>query len=137
MRWHDSSTDEVPVYLGYPLHCGRRQLIRYFDTLLDKMKSHTLILSQRHLSIRGRSLVINAILLSRIWHCVRVISPYAGWIPKLTTVVRKFAMPFLPAPAMKVLLQPKGNGGLSLLDVNTSWMSTLKCRASNNLCSQD
>lgn len=54
MRWHDSSTDEVPVYLGYPLYCSRRQWIRYFDLLLDKIDRHLKILSQRHLSPTGK-----------------------------------------------------------------------------------
>jgi hypothetical protein len=46
MRWHDSSTDDVPVYLGYPLCRSRRQWIRYLDLLLDKIDRHLKILRQ-------------------------------------------------------------------------------------------
>ncbi|ORE03287.1 hypothetical protein BCV72DRAFT_338070 [Rhizopus microsporus var. microsporus] len=71
----------------------------------------------RNLSVHGRATVLNTLLLSKIWHVLRV-----TWIPKetldkITSIGRQFVQHHqFPYISCNVLLQPTQRGDLGLLD---------------------
>lgn len=75
-------------------------------------------LKQRHLSVRGSGLVANTILLSKVWHVLRVVLAPSRWIKDIKSIVSQFVLPFWPRPSFSVLCLPRKHGGLGLIDIN-------------------
>ena len=117
IEWYDEDSEQPQKYLGFPIVCHLRQRNQFFDALLNKIKIAINIHSQRQLSVAGRALIINALLLSRLWHVLRVHSPTQSWIKKLRTAIRGFALPFKPCPSMDTAELPKKKGGLGIINV--------------------
>ncbi|EIE84517.1 hypothetical protein RO3G_09227 [Rhizopus delemar RA 99-880] len=89
-QWHDKRASSATIYLGYPLTSSAQQMSSYLDSLIVKLEKHATILSQRRLSILGRSMVANSLLLSRVWHNIRVLSPPQSFFQRLRTVIISF-----------------------------------------------
>ncbi|KAI7873603.1 hypothetical protein K492DRAFT_138817, partial [Lichtheimia hyalospora FSU 10163] len=89
-KWHDSSSPSAVRYLGYPLYHTKTQLLHYLDNIKTTITRHANILKERHLSIRGASMVANSLLLSRLWHILRVIPAPQSWLQDIKTIVRSF-----------------------------------------------
>ena len=71
--WFDQKSEQaLVVYLGYLLYHTPRQRDRFFDQLIQKIKSACDIHSQRSLSICGRATIVNVPILSTLWHILRV-----------------------------------------------------------------
>ncbi|KAI8064655.1 hypothetical protein BC940DRAFT_228159, partial [Gongronella butleri] len=70
--WHDESAVSPLVYLGYRLSLSKEQRIGHEVELIQKINAHCKLLSWRRLSIAGNSLLVNAVVLSRMWHQLRV-----------------------------------------------------------------
>jgi hypothetical protein len=68
IEWHDASSSGAVRYLGYPLYSTQAQLLDYLDAILVKVTRHSNLLKERQLSIRGKSLVANSLLLSKVYH---------------------------------------------------------------------
>ncbi|KAG1546735.1 hypothetical protein G6F49_010411 [Rhizopus delemar] len=96
-QWHDKRASSATIYLGYPLTSSAQQMSSYLDSLIVKLEKHATILSQRRLSILGRSMVANSLLLSRVWHNIRVLSPPQSFFQRLRT-------------------RPRNEGGIAVLD---------------------
>ncbi|EIE75892.1 hypothetical protein RO3G_00596 [Rhizopus delemar RA 99-880] len=84
-QWHDKRASSAAIYLGYPLTSSAQQMSSYLDSLIVKLEKHATILSQRRLSILGRSMIANSLLLSRVWHNIRVLSPPQSFFQRLRT----------------------------------------------------
>ena len=81
---------------------------------IQKMENNVKIQNQRHLSLKGKTIIINTILLSKLW--------YVFLIPKdLLPKVKKIIFKFLwnnkdPEPiARETLFLPRERGGLGIL----------------------
>jgi hypothetical protein len=83
MKWHDKRDQQPVIQLGYSMYSNPKQLDLFFDQLLTKIMKHINILKGRHLSIRGRSLIANALLTSTLWHVPRVVPADLAWIKKV------------------------------------------------------
>jgi len=118
VQWYDHETERTEKYLGFPIVCDKKQLDNFFNTMLEKIQATINIHSQRQLSIAGRSLIINALLLARLWHVVRIYNPTKAWIKQLRTALSRFAMPFFPRPSMDTAEAPKEKGGLGIINVH-------------------
>jgi hypothetical protein len=71
-RWHDRRSTNALTYLGYPVYHVQPQLDLFLDKMYEKIQRHARLLSTANLSILDRSLTANTLLLSRLWHVVRV-----------------------------------------------------------------
>ena len=118
VNWHDSGSVGSVRYLGYPLYSTASQLDDFLSGIKLKISRHANMLSSRGLSVRGASLVANSLLLSKLWHILRVVSVPKKWLDEVRTVVRKFVCPFWPAPSWSTLCQKKKYGGLGLVDLH-------------------
>lgn len=116
-QWHDSTKDTALVYLGYPLFHNQSQLMSFLDKIKTKITHHAHILKARNLSIRGASMVANSLLLSRLWHVLRVVPVPSKWLQEIKALVRSFLLPFWPKPAWDTLTLPRAHGGVGLIDI--------------------
>ena len=98
-QWHDRHSSTAVRYLGYPLYHNDAQLFNFLDNIKSKIARHAQLLKARHLSIRGASTVANSLLLSRLWHVMRVIPLPQQWKQDIQRIVRSFLLPFWPTPA--------------------------------------
>ncbi|KAG1124410.1 hypothetical protein G6F61_012187 [Rhizopus arrhizus] len=89
-QWHDKRASSATTYLEYPLTSSAQQLTIYLDSLIVKLEKHATILSQRRLSILGRNMIANSLLLSRVWHSIRVLSPPQNFFQRIRTVIISF-----------------------------------------------
>ncbi|CAO0803754.1 unnamed protein product [Mucor circinelloides] len=120
LQWHDAHSRGAVRYLGYPLYRTESQLQDYLDGVLVKVQRHSNLLKQRNLSIRGAGLVANSLLLSKVYHVLRVV-PGGGatesWVMALKKVVRDYLVSFRPGVAWSTLCLPRKFGGVGLVDI--------------------
>jgi hypothetical protein len=117
VEWHDSTSSGSVRYLGYPLYHNDNQLLVFLDAIKVKIFRHSNILRQRHLSIRGSGLVANSLLLSRVWHLLRVVPAPVKWLNEIKSLVCNFMLPFWPRPAWSNLCLPRKFGGVGVVDI--------------------
>ncbi|KAG2209688.1 hypothetical protein INT47_001834, partial [Mucor saturninus] len=79
--------------------------------------------SERNLSLRGSGLVANSLLLSRLWHILRVVSVPAKWLDSVQALIRGYLLPFWPRPSMSVMYVSRKFGGVSLVDAHLQQLS--------------
>jgi hypothetical protein len=84
--WYDKDNLQPLTYLGYPLHSTQAQLEQFLDTVYAKLQRHVNFLTSRNLSIKGKAIVANSLLLSRLWHLLRVIQPPQDWLDRCREV---------------------------------------------------
>lgn len=116
--WHDSNSPSAITYLGYPLYTNEIQLSSFLLNTENKLNNQINILKQRSLSIRGRSLIVNSLLLSRLWHILRVTIVPDKWLAKIKKKIYEYVVPFFPKPSYRLLCAPKNQGGINLININ-------------------
>jgi hypothetical protein len=117
IEWHDSRSVGSVRYLGYPLYHTDAQLAHYLDDILLKLQRHANLLKERHLSIRGAGLVANSLLLSKVYHVLRVVPAPSSWLQAVKKVVREYLVPFKPGVSWSTLCLPRKFGGVGLVDI--------------------
>ncbi|KAG1049071.1 hypothetical protein G6F43_008584 [Rhizopus delemar] len=101
--WHDSSSREPVIYLGFPLHSSIAQRDTYLTSLLSKITTGMQLHSHRSLSVRGRVTILNSLILSKLWHVLRILSvsklffkklksQISGWIGVLNPHIQQSAL---------------------------------------------
>ncbi|SAL96026.1 hypothetical protein, partial, partial [Absidia glauca] len=116
IKWHDAEDTKPVIYLGYPLYSTETQLQHFLDAIEWKITNHANMMKARSLSVLGRSLIANALLLSKLWHILRVTVTPNGWLSKIRRIIRGFIFPFSPHPSWSVACEPKSKGGLGVID---------------------
>ena len=115
IKWN---TKDYVKILGIHFNNNIEETNRYnIKKCIQKMENHAKIQNQRHLSLKGKTIIINTILLSKLWY-VGNVSP----IPKdLLPEINKIIFQFLwnnknPEPiARETLFLPRERGGLGIL----------------------
>ncbi|CDS11843.1 hypothetical protein LRAMOSA11487 [Lichtheimia ramosa] len=122
-QWHDRHATTAVRYLGYPLYHTKTQLLDFLDGVKSKIARHAQILKARNLSLRGASTVANSLLLSRLWHVLRVVPVPQQWKQEVQAIVRSFVLPFWPKPAWSTLCLPRRFGGVGLIDIENQHLA--------------
>ncbi|KAG1505919.1 hypothetical protein G6F52_012034 [Rhizopus delemar] len=86
LTWHDASVKTAVRYLGYPLYHTRHQLLSYLNELKLKITRQCHFLKERHLSIKGSGLVANSLILSTLWHILRVTPVPTTWLSEIRSI---------------------------------------------------
>ncbi|KAI7848072.1 hypothetical protein BDC45DRAFT_419252, partial [Circinella umbellata] len=131
--WHDYRSLSAVRYLGYPLASTSSQLNAFLDGLLVKLQTASDIHLQRGLSIQGRSTVINTLIMSKIWHVLRITPVSKQFHQRIRSLVTRFLMyRMFPPVKYNTLILPKFIGGLGILDsrlqqqaLQLRWLSSL------------
>lgn len=118
ISWHDKQNPTAITYLGYPVYSSKEQLNTFLWSVENKLANHINILRQRSLSIRGRAIVANSLILSRLWHILRVTIVPEKWLSSIRRKVYEYVVPFFPKPSYHFLCSPKNQGGINLIDIN-------------------
>ena len=58
-------------------------------------------------------------ILSKLWHLLREIPVPKVWLDEIRSIVRRFVLPFWPAPSWESICLPKSKGGLGIIDLHT------------------
>ncbi|KAI8361884.1 hypothetical protein B0O80DRAFT_373392, partial [Mortierella sp. GBAus27b] len=69
---HSQRAEEALVYLGFPIALNRKQRSHFSNTIHVKVKRHIALRGGRQLSVLGRGIIANSLLLSRLWHVMTV-----------------------------------------------------------------
>lgn len=119
IQWHDETSSDALIYLGFPLFFGKAQQNSFWNKVLAKIKAGIDIHSARSLSVLGRATIVNALLLSRLWHLAWVVPFPVKFLDKVRQLVIKFVCPFKPAASWNVITTPRHQGGLGVINPAT------------------
>lgn len=113
-RCHDQTWSEPLTYLGFPLFSSSPQLQVFLGRLLHSIQSACQLHSQRQLSIRDRATVLNSLILSRLWHVLRLVGAAPStFFRQLRSVCGQFLMTrMFPLISFERLCQPRHRGGV-------------------------
>jgi hypothetical protein len=116
-KWHDHTKLQPLRYLGFPVIQSLAQRRYVENQLLQNVKTQCGIYSQRQLSIRGRVILVNTLILSKLWYCLRVVSLPKHFFKQIRSIIYQFIMKGIkPGFQYALLCQPIIKGGLGLLD---------------------
>jgi len=65
----------------------------------------------------GRSLTANTLLLSRLWHVVRVTIVPNIYLKRCEGLIREYMCSYGYKPSMEAIYSPKGNGGAAIVNI--------------------
>ncbi|KAG0930594.1 hypothetical protein G6F32_011943 [Rhizopus arrhizus] len=143
-KWHDHSSAQPLRYLGFPVISSITQR-RYFETqLIQTIKTQCGIYSQRNLSLRGRVVLANSVILSKLWYTLRVTSFPKSFYSQIRSVMYQFICRSIkPGFKYALLCRSIADGGLGLLDpliqqrsLQRRWISQLLQPDDSFSCSQ-
>jgi hypothetical protein len=116
-QWHDCITAGPLTCLGFPLYLSTKQRDSYLNALLDKIRNACNAHSQRSLSIHGRVTILNTLILSELWHVIRVTSVPLSFFSKLKPTMSSFLFyRMFPRIGVASMCQPRSKGGLGVFD---------------------
>jgi hypothetical protein len=116
VRWHDETSPAALIYLGFPIVFSPAQESAYFETILTKVQGAVSYHSSRSLSVLGRSVITNSLILSRLWHIAWVVKFPSTFLKRLRQPITNFVCPFKPRPSWEVITTPRTLGGLGVID---------------------
>lgn len=115
---HGCSATLPTCYLVFPLPAFTAQRGRYLLDLLTKIQNGCQIRTQRSLSVRGRATVLNSLLLSKLWHVLRVTFVPDKFFKKLRSVMSAFLIHrIFPKISMSTMFLSRILGGLGVLEL--------------------
>jgi hypothetical protein len=123
IAWHDNSHTSPAIYLGYPLYSNTIQLNNFLTNVSNKIQRHIHILQNRQLSVKGKAIVCNSLLLSKLWHIIRVTIVPSKWLQEINTMIRDYILPFYPRPSLNYACQPQEKGGLGLIHLEDQYLA--------------
>ncbi|OAD74955.1 hypothetical protein PHYBLDRAFT_167288 [Phycomyces blakesleeanus NRRL 1555(-)] len=126
-QWDSLKTDVIHFIRSYCRRLRRNlttieahsiaQRDAFCSSLLTTIQSSCAIHLTRSLSIRGRATVLNTLILSRLWHVLRVISVPVSFLDKVKSAMGQFLQHrMFPPIKLSTLCLPLRSGGLGVLD---------------------
>ena len=110
VQWHDSDSPAHSSILDTQFPICQAHINKYLDDLLSKIQKSINIHSQRTLSVLGKAVIVNSLILSRLWHAFGSYHLQSLGSKKSSVIVKPLSCPTsLPHPGSLVLL-PQGVG---------------------------
>ncbi|ORE01176.1 hypothetical protein BCV72DRAFT_217808 [Rhizopus microsporus var. microsporus] len=111
-------------------------MVTFLDELLGSTRLIAHRLTLRRLSIQGRGLA-NTLILSRIWHCLRVLTVPAYFLAEIHSIIDQFInSKSFPKVSFDTCRCPRKEGGLAVLDPATQ-LHALQLRRLRSLVQPD
>ncbi|KAG0820803.1 hypothetical protein G6F19_012268 [Rhizopus arrhizus] len=115
--WHDGSSSQPIIYLGFPLHSSIAQRDAYLTSLLSRLETSLQLHSHRSLSFRGRVTILNSLILSKLWHVLRILSVPKRFFLRLQSQISGFvSAKKTPRISFETMCFPRNKGGLGVLN---------------------
>jgi len=96
----------------------QRNYAANWEDVISKAEKTSQILAKRSLSLRGRALVCNTLVLSKAWHVARVYTPSKHQCDRLLAICAKYIWQNDHEKIARDILQmPIAKGGLNLLPI--------------------
>lgn len=115
--WHDRSSPSPLIYLGYPICSSITQRNVAFQKLYDSIRNTVILHSQRNISIRGRTTILNSLIYSKLWHVLRLTTFTKAQLLSLRSLGASFInFRIFPRISFTTLALPRSAGGLGVLD---------------------
>lgn len=86
------------------------------------------------LSHLGKAVIVNSLILSKLWHALWILSPPESWFKKVVSLLKSFILPNKPAPSWQLFCSPKELGELGIIDPGTQ-ATTFQLRHVQNMLS--
>ncbi|KAG1142122.1 hypothetical protein G6F38_007956 [Rhizopus arrhizus] len=120
--WHDAQSLSPLRYLGYPVYSSPQQRNVFMEQLITSISNACNIHSQRQLSIRGRATVLNSLILSRLWHVLRLVPLAKSQLSRIRSISSRFMNGgSFPRISYATLILPRTAGGVKLLDPESQY----------------
>lgn len=122
LPWQWEENSNATNYLGYPLASSfsqgqmRTQIHGKVSVRLEKVK-------KRHLTLAGRVLVANSIILSLLWYFIALWAGDFSFFNQIQRLIENFVWGGRPRVARNTITQPVGKGGLGLLLIMEQYRS--------------
>ena len=88
----------------------------HLDNMITKVGRHADILAQRGLSILGQNMIANSLLLSHIWHSIRILCPPQSFFQRIRSVIITFLRyKNLPSVKLQDCWRPRNEGSIAIL----------------------
>lgn len=117
MRWFDSNSTGYLPYLGFPIWFTIQQREAFTNEMLTHIDSVIAPHSQRNISIYARSRIANVLVLTKLWHVLRIVPFTKVFFNQVRTRVHRFIYgKMFPKMRSSIFYIPKAKGGLGLLD---------------------
>lgn len=114
---YDKHSPTAFRYLGYQLCYTTTQRTQAEQQLIDLVQTQLAIYSRRQLSLRGRVTIMNTLILSKLWYCLRILNPAQSFFTRLKSLVYRYVWANKhPLAAYEQLCLPITQGGLGLID---------------------
>ncbi|KAK4521006.1 uncharacterized protein ATC70_006890 [Mucor velutinosus] len=117
MRWYDaSSTGHLP-YLGFPIWFTIRQREAFTSSMLQKIASAFEPHRQRNLSMYGRATIANVLVLTKLWHILRITPLPKAFFHQVQSLVHQFLYgKMFPRMRSSIFYLPRHRGDLGILN---------------------
>ncbi|KAK4516930.1 uncharacterized protein ATC70_000258 [Mucor velutinosus] len=115
--WHDNSSTSALNYLGYGLFSNQQQRSSLVASLISSIQDSCQLHSTRNLTIRGRITVLNSLILSKLWHILRLVTLTKSEFSSIQSIISSFINrnAKISRFALDKLALPRSQGGLKLL----------------------
>jgi hypothetical protein len=137
MKWYDYNSPDYIKYLGYPIYVSVQQRDSFISDLTAKIKAQVDFFMTRKISMYGRAKVANTMILSKLWHILRLTPIPKAAINKINSIIYQYIVDEKNLQIKKdVYYLPREEGGLGLLHVGAQQHSLqtryIRALVSNN-----
>ncbi|KAI7858985.1 hypothetical protein BDC45DRAFT_433361 [Circinella umbellata] len=103
-------------HLGGPQIFKKEYFNNYCTIIINKIERHSDLVQQRNLSIKGKDLVVNSLLLSKLWHILTVTPASPSIFQQVKSICGKFLKTRYPPTSRDSYCQPRSKGGIGVID---------------------
>lgn len=123
--YHTNRDSEPFRYLRFNMvyTIGQRNHLQH--KLVTIIKSSIQLYSTRQLSLRGRVTVINTLIMTKIWHCLRLLQPTQGFLKQLQTLIYNFVWQKKPWYPLIKYVYPERKGVWSIKPTQIGFNSSI------------
>ena len=123
--------------LGFHFNENLEMHQRTWTDLIGKLKKKLILMSTRALSLKGRSLTANSLLVSKIWHTSYIVPPLLKQVDEIQVLLNNWARKDSKTlPAAAIIQLPIRQGGWNLTNMRASLLAR-DCMMVNKLFYSD
>lgn len=117
LKYYHQGSPQVIRYLGFYLPYTTAQRAILEAQLLATIRTQCQVYSQRQMSIKGRVTIMNILILSKLWYCLRLFKPTKKFFRTARSIIYQFVwQKKTPRLRKDLLFLPLKAGGLMVLD---------------------